>query len=82
MEYRQPEEESSWIGPHKSTNTHSNGHFTFSPSLTFDTRVHIYFPLMQESHFGGVEDRSMAIPSIVCFLAISMIALKLQWPSH
>ena len=36
--------------------------------------------MIQASHLGGEEDRLIAIPSMVCFLAMSMIVLKLQWP--
>ena len=78
MEYNRPEEESGWIGPHKSTNTRSSGRSAFSPSLTLDTGVRVCLPLMQASHFGGEEDRLIVIPSTVCLRAMSTIAPKLQ----
>src|SRR5216683_2077822 len=80
MEYKRPERETEGIGPHKSTNTLPNRSVAFGPSRILGTGDRVCFPRTQWVHLGGVEERSMAIPSTASLRAISTIDLTLQCP--
>ena len=80
MEYRRPERDLTGMGPHRSTNTRSNGQTDLLPSLTDGTGERVCLPRMHRSHLGGEVERSTFIPSTTLERAMSMIVRVLQWP--